>query len=163
MEKRKITVDISGNPITLVTDEPEDFVELLTETISARIGEMTKNSIRNSTLDACLLLSLDYLGDKLRAEARIRELESELSVRDVAINNLKDKLAEMQKLAENLQKKDENSEEECEKMLDLFDSNESRVAALEKYIDSGSHHNGGRTREEKIRYIESLLRGNDDK
>ena len=37
MEKRKISVQIAGNPITIVTDEPDEFVKLLTDTVTSRI------------------------------------------------------------------------------------------------------------------------------
>lgn len=41
---------------------------------------------------------------------------------------------------------------------------DTKIRALEKYLSSkNSGTSGGKTREEKIRYIESLLRGNDEK
>ncbi len=160
MEKRKITVDIAGCPITLVTDEAEEFVTLLTDTINGRVDDIKRSNFRISSHDACLLLTLEYLGDKLRAEEKVRELESTLATLNVTVENLREKLAEKEKKSD---LSETETEQECERVLDVFESGESKIAALQKYIDEKNEHSGGRTREEKIRYIESLLRGNDNK
>lgn len=160
MEKRKITVDIAGCPITLVTDEAEEFVALLTDTINGRVDEIKRSNFRISSHDACLLLTLEYLGDKLRAEERVRELEATQTALNLTVENLREKLAEKEKKSDI---SESETEQECERVLDVFEAGESKIAALQKYIDEKNEHSGGRTREEKIRYIESLLRGNDNK
>ncbi len=160
MEKRKITVDIAGNPLTIVTDEPDEFVKLLTDTIGTRISEMTKSSFRASSLDAALLLALDYLGDKLKAESKVRSLESRLSLCEMNLDKAtkKDDGDTVGTLGEG-----ESDTEETVKEV-MSNEHETRVQALEKYLDSKDKKtNGGKTREEKIRYIESLLKSNDNK
>lgn len=165
MEKRKISVQIAGNPITIVTDEPDEFVKLLTDTVTSRIEETTKNSFRISTLDAALLLTLDYLGDKLKAESKIRTLESQISLYELNLKNAREELEKAKNAASSTSETTENSENVSETIAGaIAQDGDTKIRALEKYLSSKSSGNsGGRTREEKIRYIESLLRGNDEK
>ena len=169
MEKRKISVQIAGNPITIVTDEPDEFVKLLTDTVTSRIEETTKNSFRISTLDAALLLTLDYLGDKLKAESKIRTLESQISLYELNLKNAREELEKAKNTASSTSETTENSENVTETIAGAIaetssQDGDTKIRALEKYLSSKSSGNsGGRTREEKIRYIESLLRGNDEK
>lgn len=169
MEKRKISVQIAGNPITIVTDEPDEFVKLLTDTVTSRIEETTKNSFRISTLDAALLLTLDYLGDKLKAESKIRTLESQISLYELNLKNAREELEKAKNAASPTSETTENSENVTETIAGAIaetssQDGDTKIRALEKYLSSKSSGNsGGRTREEKIRYIESLLRGNDEK
>ena len=169
MEKRKISVQIAGNPITIVTDEPDEFVKLLTDTVTSRIEETTKNSFRISTLDAALLLTLDFLGDKLKAESKIRTLESQISLYELNLKNARDELEKAKNAASDNSETTENSENVSETIAGAIaetssQDGDTKIRALEKYLSSKSSGNsGGRTREEKIRYIESLLRGNDEK
>lgn len=169
MDKRKISVQIAGNPITIVTDEPDEFVKLLTDTVTSRIEETTKNSFRISTLDAALLLTLDYLGDKLKAESKIRTLESQISLYELNLKNAREELEKAKNAASSTSETTENSENVSETIAGAIaetssQDGDTKIRALEKYLSSKSSGNsGGRTREEKIRYIESLLRGNDEK
>lgn len=169
MEKRKISVQIAGNPITIVTDEPDEFVKLLTDTVTSRIEETTKNSFRISTLDAALLLTLDYLGDKLKAESKIRTLESQISLYELNLKNTREELEKAKNAASSTSETTENSENVTETIAGAIaetssQDGDTKIRALEKYLSSKSSGNsGGKTREEKIRYIESLLRGNDEK
>lgn len=169
MEKRKISVQIAGNPITIVTDEPDEFVKLLTDTVTSRIEETTKNSFRISTLDAALLLTLDYLGDKLKAESKIRTLESQISLYELNLKNAREELENAKNAASSTSETTENSENVTETIAGAIaetssQDGDTKIRALEKYLSSKSSGNsGGRTREEKIRYIESLLRGKDEK
>ncbi len=169
MEKRKISVQIAGNPITIVTDEPDEFVKLLTDTVTSRIEETTKNSFRISTLDAALLLTLDFLGDKLKAESKIRTLESQISLYELNLKNAREELEKAKNTASSTSETSENSENVSETIAGAIaetssQDGDTKIRALEKYLSSKSSGNsGGRTREEKIRYIESLLRGNDEK
>lgn len=171
MEKKKISVEIAGSPITLVTDEPEDFVRLITDTINERIAELTKNSFRVSTLDAALLLAVDYLGDKLKAESAIRTLEAQLSVYEVNIQKLRDELKKKSDMPDDRNNESPNAQNNAENASEAIgntikessEGSESRIRALEKYLDAKKSETGSpKSREEKIRYIESLLRGNDD-
>ena len=92
--KKKYTLEIAGMPMTIVTDEPASFVEAIITRLNERITEMTAGSYRISTLDAALLCSIDYLGDKLKAEKRIRNLEAQVSLYEDNIKRLREELDE---------------------------------------------------------------------
>ncbi len=173
MEKKKITVDIAGSRITLVTDEPEDFVTAVTGVIDDRIRELTQSSFRVTPLDAALLLAVDYLSGKLKAEQKIRSLEAELSICKESLRLSNARLDEL-KSAQSTTAPDENSGENVPDgqaeshpsgdlggLIDSGDGKEGKIRAFEKYLDSkkSGSGEGGMSREEKIRYIESLLRG----
>lgn len=176
--KKKYTLEIAGIPLSIVTDEPASFVESIVTRLNERVSEMIQSSYRISTIDACLLCSIDYLGDKMKAEKRIRELESQLSIYE---ENNKRLHAENEGLKHQLEKKktpDEQPENEeipeevahdMKKISDILrgangSSPEDKVRTLERYLESKKSEDApeeGPSRDEKLKYIESLLRGND--
>lgn len=174
--KKKYNLEIAGMPLSIVTDEPASFVEAIVTRLSARIAEMTASSYRISTLDAALLCSIDYLGDKLKAEKRIRNLEAQFSVYEDNIARLREELdaAKAQLAAQNAEEAvpEEDPAEiamDMKKISDILrggkagSSPEDKVRTLEKYLESKKSEDPeeGQSRDEKIKYIESLLRGND--
>jgi len=166
--KKRVPLDIAGTPLTIVTDEPEEFVRLLASQLDRRISSLTKNSFRISQLDASLLCALDAMGDKFKAEKRIRTLEAQAQVYEVDLENLR---AEIEALKAQIgTPEDERVMQETETISSRLrdsaqGSAEDKVHALERYLESkkssDAKPSSARTREEKIRYIESLLRGNE--
>ena len=174
--KKKYTLEIAGMPMTIVTDEPASFVEAIITRLNERIAEMTAGSYRISTLDAALLCSIDYLGDKLKAEKRIRNLEAQVSLYEDNIKRLREELDEAQAQLQTKNAEDTAEEEmpaevtnDMKKISDILrggkagTSPEDKVRTLEKYLESKKSEDPdqAQTRDEKIKYIESLLRGND--
>ncbi len=155
MEKKKYTVDIAGNRVSLVTDEPEDFVKLITDTVSEKLTDMTKNSFHVTPVDAAIVLAVDYLSGKLKAERRIRSLESQLELCEMKLNSLSDTpeappTATDKTLPETIGNTIRAS----------VGTTESKIRALEKYLDLKKNEKLPQTtRNERIKYIESLLRG----
>lgn len=174
--KKKYNLEIAGMPLTIVTDEPTSFVESIVNRLDERITEMTQSNYRISTLDACLLCAIDYLGDKMKAEKRIRNLEAQVSLYEDNIKRLRDELDDAKAQLET-KSSEESAEEEIpvevtndmKKISDILrggktgSSSEDKVRTLEKYLESKKteEHEESQTRDEKIKYIESLLRGND--
>ncbi len=174
--KKKYNLEIAGMPLAIVTDEPASFVESIVVRLNERISEMTASSYRISTLDAALLCSIDYLGDKLKAEKRIRNLEAQVSLYEDNIQRLREELDEVKtqlktQVAEEVPAEEDTAEvtNDMKKISDILrggkagSSPEDKVRTLEKYLESKKSGDSGegQTRDEKIKYIESLLRGND--
>jgi len=170
--KRKITVDIAGIPLTLVTDESDAFVEAVVSQVSERMELVRNNTIRSmQPLNAALLCAIDACGERLKAEKRIRNLEAQTSLYEVTIRNLKEELAACRSADETVPAADENPPDDgFTRLSDMLRNSgagveeaEDKVKLLEKYLESRKTGTSTdtRTREEKIRYIESLLRGND--
>jgi cell division protein ZapA (FtsZ GTPase activity inhibitor) len=176
--KKKYNLEIAGMPLTIVTDEPTSFVESIVTRLDERISEMTQSNYRISTLDACLLCAIDYLGDKMKADKRIKILEGQFSVYENNIQSLREQLDAANAKIKELEGADESAEEEMpaevandmKKISDILrggktgSSPEDKVRTLERYLESKKSEDSreeGQSRDEKLKYIESLLRGND--
>lgn len=165
--KRKIAVEIAGVSLTLVTDENGAFVDNVVAQVNERMEAILAGGIRTgtSTLDAALLCAIDSVGERLKAEKRMRNLEAQLSLYEVNVRNLKEELEQYRNAPAEEEKKDTDGFERLSQTLRAGggDSADDKIKTLERYLDSKkSGQNGGMTREEKIRYIESLLRGNEE-
>ena len=165
--KRKIAVEIAGVSLTLVTDENGAFVDNVVAQVNEKMDAILAGGIRTgtSTLDAALLCAIDSVGERLKAEKRMRNLEAQLSLYEVNVRNLKEELEKLQQTPAEEEKKDTDGFERLSQTLraGAGDSADDKIKTLERYLDSRKNgQNGGMSREEKIRYIESLLRGNED-
>ena len=91
--KERYNVEIAGVSLTLISDEPEDFVNSTVEKIDERVNDMIVRNKRCSKLDAALLCALDYCGEYQKAERRIRNLEAQISLYDANLKRLREELA----------------------------------------------------------------------
>lgn len=177
-QKRKITVDIAGLTLTLITDECDSFVDAVVAMVNERMASASHTIRSSSRMDAALLCAIDACGEKLRAEKRIRNLEAQISLYEVDLRTVREELAAVQKKLDEATGKtvQDVTTQEVEQPKDGFarlsdmlrssgDSDEGaqdKIQLLERYLDSRkSGEDGGMTRDEKIRYIESLLRSSD--
>lgn len=177
-QKRKITVDIAGLTLTLITDECDSFVDAVVAMVNERMASASHTIRSSSRMDAALLCAIDACGEKLRAEKRIRNLEAQISLYEVDLRTAREELAAVQKKLDEATGKtvQDVTTQEVEQPKDGFarlsdmlrssgDSDEGaqdKIQLLERYLDSRkSGEDGGMTRDEKIRYIESLLRSSD--
>ena len=163
--KRKITVEIAGVILTLVTDENSAFVDSVVSQVNDRMEAILAGGLRTgtSTMDAALLCAIDSVGERLKAEKRMRNLEAQLSLYEVNVRNLKEELEKLQGQPAKPEQEDGDGFTRLSQTLRAGggDSAEDKIKTLERYLDSKKNgQDGGMTREEKIRYIESLLRGN---
>ena len=173
--KKKVTVEIIGDSLTLITDESDDFVKDVAVRLNHRMTELTRNNFRISKYDAALLCALDAMGEKVKYEKRIRTVESQLSVAQLEIRKLREQLEEAQTAqaqpapAAPAEEEKKPVDEPLSQMIRAAsdgETSEDRVRALENYLDSrksgeASGEKPAQTREDKIKYIESLLRGSD--
>ena len=92
--KRKITVEIAGVNLTLVTDENSSFVDSVVAQVNDRMESILAGSLRTGTctMDAALLCAIDSTGERLKAETKVRNLEAKLSLYEVNMRNLKEEL-----------------------------------------------------------------------
>ncbi len=168
--KKKITVDIIGDSLTLITDESDDFVKDVAVRLNRRMAELTRSNFRISKYDASLLCALDAMGEKIKSEKRIRTLESQLSVAALEIKKLKEQLEAAQNnpapAEVPAEEEKKSAPESLTKMIRAAsdgETSEDRVRALENYLDSKkSGEKTAQSREDKIKYIESLLRGSEN-
>ncbi len=177
-QKRKITVDIAGLSLTLITDECDSFVDTVVSQVNERMAAASHSIRSSSRMDAALLCAIDAYGEKLRADKRIRNLEAQISLYEVDLRTAREELAAVQKKLDEATGKTaapiENTAETAPtkdgfaRLSDMLrssgdgDGAEDKIQLLEKYLDSRKNgEDGGMSRDEKIRYIESLLRASD--
>ncbi len=170
MEKNKITVTIAGSTLTLVTDESEEFVRELAQQVDQQmtllLGPSMRSSARISYLDAALLCSVDYLADKRAAEKKARMLETQLSLCEMNLKSLREEADQYRKAYEDAVSSSGQAvpaDPLPEGLSGASVTLEDKIAALEQYLDGRKKDGQPRSRDERIRYIESLLRNNDDR
>lgn len=177
--KRRLTVDIAGVSLNIVTDESEEFVGQIADTINDRIAKLRRNSFTISVLDAALLCAIENVSDRLTAEKQIRSLEAQLSLCEMNMRNLRDEIAVLKdKVAKSsapaksegpapqislgLDSAEQSSDGGIIESLGVSGSSpEEKISALEKYLENKrtSDADVPPSRADKIKYIESLLRG----
>ena len=184
--KKRISLDIAGVSLNIVTDESEEFVKKIADTLNDRINRMRRNSFQISVLDAALLCAIENVSERLTAEKQIRSLQAQLNLCEMNIRNLRDENNALREDAKKAaadnaarlaaaknQKSDKgdqlslgiNETGNDEGLLDALgvsgSSAEEKVSALEKYLENKrtADNPGGTSRSDKIKYIESLLRG----
>ena len=184
--KKRISLDIAGVSLNIVTDESEEFVQKIAETLSSRINRMRSSSFQISVLDAALLCAIENVSERLTAEKQIRSLQAQLNLCEMNIRNLRDENNTLReeakkaaadnaaKLAAAKNSKADtgdqislgiNETKNDESILDALgvsgSSPEEKVSALEKYLENKrtADNPGTPSRSDKIKYIESLLRG----
>lgn len=94
--KERYNIEISGIQLTIVSDESEDFVNAIVARIDERVNDLVVRNKRCSKLDAALLCALDYCGEAVKAEKRIRNLEAQISLYDANIKRMREELANSQ-------------------------------------------------------------------
>ena len=90
--KKKFTVEIVGDTMTLITDESDDFVREVASRLNKRMMDLTRNNFRITKYDAAVLCALDAMSEKIKAEKRVRTVESQLSVAQLEIKKLREQL-----------------------------------------------------------------------
>ncbi len=169
-QKRKITVNIAGTNLTLVTDESDTFVDAVVSMVNEQMTAARSHTTRvMPPINAALLCAIDACGERLKAEKRIRNLEAQASLYEVTIQNLKEELAACKDQTPADETPAQNTDDGFTRLSDMLRNStpgaegaDDKVKLLENYLENRKTASGdSRSREEKIRYIESLLRGTD--
>ena len=154
--------------------------------VNEKIWELTKNTYRVSRTDASLLCAVDFCSDKLKAEKKVMNLEAQVSLYNVNIRRLREEnialkqkagiplddsdLAFVRMLERERQSSDKKEESpiDMEQLGDMLRASgdekaEDKIRTLEKYLESRKQGDKeGQSREDKLRRIEALLRGESD-
>ena len=102
MEKKRYEILVAGCQLAIITDEREEFVNTVVETLDREIKEITAATKRSSNLDAAILCAIQYYSDKVKAEKRARNLEAQISLYDANMRRFREEnLALRKKLEEN--------------------------------------------------------------
>ncbi len=165
--KRKIEVVIAGITMSLVTDESDSFVNTVVKRMDESMSALLNRSVKRSQLDAAMLCAIDFCGDKISAEKKVRNLEAQISLYDVNMRRLRD---ENHALRKRLEEYDDapslpektanpiNKVAEGEQISIGAEENDKANQAAESSKQPSSMEKSGASREDKIKMIEDILK-----
>lgn len=71
--KRRVSLNIAGNKISLVTDESPEYVEKLAALVSQRVNTLSLSGSGISKMDAALVYALDLLDENFKLRIALAE------------------------------------------------------------------------------------------
>ena len=86
--KQKYTITVADVEMNVISDEPAEAVEALVGIVDRKMREISAASRRCSKAEAALLCALDYCSDKIKAQRRLKALESKLTLTEAALEDL---------------------------------------------------------------------------
>ena len=129
-EKKRISLHIAGRMLTIVTDEPEEFVRSIESELDNRITALCKNNFRmmgkDSKVDAVLLCAIDSMSEEMKKSAEADELRERLAAEEKKYRELLDEYnllsARMEAISNG--QKDENltKEEKVDRIGELLEA-----------------------------------------
>lgn len=86
--KQRYTITIADIEMNVVSDESPEAVEALVGIVDRKMREISLMSKRCSKSEAALLCALDYCSDKIKAQRKIKALETKLAFTETALEDL---------------------------------------------------------------------------
>lgn len=90
--KERYNIKITDIQLSILSDEPSDFVLSTVAQLDHMISDLTVKNKRCSKLDAALLCALDSLSEKSKNETKIRNLEAQISLYEETIKRLREEV-----------------------------------------------------------------------
>jgi cell division protein ZapA (FtsZ GTPase activity inhibitor) len=85
---QKYTLTISDIEINVISDESPEAVEALVALVDRKMREISSKSRNCSKTEAAILCSLDYCSDKMRAQRKVKMLESKVANTETVMDEL---------------------------------------------------------------------------
>ena len=86
--KQRYTITVADIEMNVVSDESPEAVEALVGIVDRKMRERALMSKRCSKSEAALLCALDYCSDKIKAQRKIKALETKLAFTETALEDL---------------------------------------------------------------------------
>ena len=129
--KQRYNIKITDIQLTILSDEPEEFVHAIVAQLDERVGELSMKNKRCSRLDAALLCALDSMSEKTKADKKIKNLEAQISLYEATNKRLRE---ELEALRNSASASPAPVETECEKAPAEIKA-EEEIHAEPKVID----------------------------
>ena len=98
--RQKYNITIADVEMNVITEESPETVEGLVGIVDRKMREIAMKSKSCSKSEAALLCALDYCSEKIKAQRKIKGLESKLAITETALEELEAENEELrQKLA----------------------------------------------------------------
>ncbi|MBE6597343.1 MAG: cell division protein ZapA [Ruminococcaceae bacterium] len=104
--KQKYTITVADIEMNVVSDESAEAVEALVGIVDRKMREISLMSKRCSKSEAALLCALDYCSDRIKAQRRLKALESKLAMTEAAVDELEAENEQLRRELELLRGKD---------------------------------------------------------
>ena len=86
--KQKYTLTIAGVTMNVVTEESPEAVEALVRLVDRKMLEITGGGMQCPKAEAALLCALDYCSERLRAQRKVKAMETRLASAELAAEEL---------------------------------------------------------------------------
>ncbi len=86
--KQKYTIRIADIEMNVITEESPEAVEALVSIVDRKMREIESASKRVSKSEAALLCALDYCSERIKAQRKIKTLESRLNMAESTVEEL---------------------------------------------------------------------------
>ena len=88
--KQKYTITVSDIEMNVISDESAEAVEALVGIVDRKMREISLMSKKCSKTEAALLCALDYCSDRIKAQRKLKALESKLALTEAAVTDLEE-------------------------------------------------------------------------
>lgn len=95
--KQKYTIRISDIEMNVITEESPEAVEALVAIVDRKMREIEGASKRCSKSEAALLCALDSCSERIKAQRKIKLLESKLALAETTVEELEIENEELKK------------------------------------------------------------------
>ncbi len=168
MDKKKFEVKIADVDMCIISDEREEFVLKLVSQLDEQITSILAQSRHCSKMDAAILTALDHASNRVKAEKRVRNLEAQIALYDANLRRMREENIKLKSsmldgtapldaaadpvVEEQMSLEESAPVEAAPSISELFEEKEEAKPEEKKAEDESKF--------DKLRQIESLLRGN---
>ena len=86
--RQKYTITIADIEMNVISEESPEAVEALVGIVDRKMREIEGASRRCSKSEAALLCALDYCSERIKAQRKIKTLESRLQIAETTVEEL---------------------------------------------------------------------------
>jgi len=83
--KQKYTITIADVPMNVITEESPEAVEALVSLVDRKLNEIGNACPKT---EAALLCALDYCSERIKAQRKVKSLETRLATTEIALEDL---------------------------------------------------------------------------
>ncbi len=106
--KQKFTINLLDIPVSIVSDESEESVKALAQTLNERVRSVMWKSRQVSKTEAALFTALEYLSEMEKAKARADKAEAQLTLYSSNVVRLREETDRLSRKVDELEAKLKN-------------------------------------------------------
>lgn len=87
--KQKISVEIAGVKLSIVTEEGEEYVRKIAEKVDGDVRQMMKSQRNCSLIEAALFMAMTYSSQGGEDSMKVRNLETQIALYQANLNRMR--------------------------------------------------------------------------